>query len=50
MPPTFDVYARVDSPDAVDVLARFVDRYVDIDQPGDPRLARSFGPSCSSGF
>jgi hypothetical protein len=38
MPPTFDVYVWVDSPDQVDVLTRFIDRYVDVDEPGDPRF------------
>jgi hypothetical protein len=42
MPPTFDVYVWVDSRDQVDVLARFIDRYVDIDQPGDPRFDAFF--------
>ena len=42
MPPTFDVYVWVDSADPVDVLSRFIDRYVDVDQPGDPRFDAFF--------
>jgi hypothetical protein len=38
MPPTFDVYVWVDSADQVDALSLFIDRYVDVDQPGDPRF------------
>ena len=38
MPPCFDVYVWVRSTDRPATLARFVDRYVDRANPGDPRL------------
>lgn len=42
MPPTFDVYVWVDPADPADVLSRFIERYVDVDQPGDPRFDAFF--------
>ena len=38
MPPTFDVYVLVRTDDRAAVLARFIDQYVDAEDPGDPRL------------
>jgi hypothetical protein len=38
MPPTFDVYVWVNASDQVAALSRFIDRYVDAEQPGDPRF------------
>jgi hypothetical protein len=38
MPPTFDAYAWVDARDQVAALSSFIDRYVDAEMPGDPRI------------
>ena len=38
MPPCFDVYVWVGSADRSATLSRFVDRYVDRADPGDPRF------------
>ena len=37
MPPCIDVYVWVDSCDCATVIGRFIDRYVDTCDPGDPR-------------
>jgi hypothetical protein len=45
VPPCFDVYVWVPATDRASVLARFIERYVDTDEPGDPRfdaLMRTF--------
>jgi hypothetical protein len=38
VPPCFDVYVWIGSDDRPGTLARFVDRYVDRSNPGDPRF------------
>ena len=38
VPPCFDVYVWVKSADRPGTLARFVDQYVDLAHPGDPRF------------
>ena len=38
MPPCFDVYVWVHADDRADVLSRFIDRYVDTHDPGEPRF------------
>lgn len=38
VPPCFDVYAWIRSDDRPATLSRFVDRYVDRSDPGDPRF------------
>lgn len=37
MPPCFDVYAWIRTDDRPAILSRFVERYVDPSDPGDPR-------------
>ncbi|MEV7396382.1 hypothetical protein [Aeromicrobium sp. NPDC092404] len=39
MPPNFDLYVFVRTADKPAVLERFIDEYVDEDDPGDPRFA-----------
>jgi hypothetical protein len=39
VPPCFDVYVLVRSDDRPSVLSRFIDKYVDTQDPGDPRLS-----------
>ncbi|WP_410578332.1 hypothetical protein [Amycolatopsis sp. lyj-108] len=38
VPPVFDVYVWVEPGDRDGSLSRFIDRYVDVEQPGDPRF------------
>ncbi|MFI9454671.1 hypothetical protein [Amycolatopsis sp. NPDC052450] len=38
MPPAFDVYVWVEPVDRDGSLSRFIDRYVDVERPGDPRF------------
>ena len=38
MPPCFDVYVWVRTNDMADVLSRFIDRYVNGEDPGNPRF------------
>jgi hypothetical protein len=38
VPPCFDVYVWVQGDDRAGVLSRFIDRYVDVQDPGDPRF------------
>jgi hypothetical protein len=38
MPPCFDVYVWVRTGDRPAVLSRFIDQYVDVGNPGDPRF------------
>ncbi len=38
MPPFYDVYARIPAGNWADALAHFVDRYVAVEQPNEPRL------------
>jgi hypothetical protein len=38
VPPCFDVYVWVRSGDRAGVLSRFIDRYVDAQDPGEPRF------------
>jgi hypothetical protein len=38
VPPCLDVYVWVTPPDRAEVLSHFIDRYVDAEDPGDPRL------------
>jgi hypothetical protein len=38
VPPCFDVYVWVEAADQAEVLSRFIDRYVDDDDPDDPRF------------
>jgi hypothetical protein len=38
VPPCFDVYVWVHGDDHADVLSRFIDRYVDTHDPGEPRF------------
>ncbi|MFE6509229.1 hypothetical protein ACFVDI_02450 [Nocardioides sp. NPDC057767] len=38
MPPCFDVYVWVEPDDRAATLSRFVSSYVDVGDPGDPRL------------
>jgi hypothetical protein len=45
VPPCFDVYVWIQPEDRAGVLSRFIDRYVDMRDPGDPRFdafARTF--------
>lgn len=42
VPPCFDVYVWVKTADRSATLARFVDRYVDRANPGDPRFDSFF--------
>lgn len=37
MPPCFDVYTWIRTGDRPAILSRFVERYVDRSDPGDPR-------------
>ncbi|WP_153029690.1 hypothetical protein [Amycolatopsis sp. YIM 10] len=38
VPPAIDVYVWVEPGDVDGSLSRFIDRYVDVEQPGDPRF------------
>jgi hypothetical protein len=38
MPPCFDVYVWVQPDDRAQVLSRFIERYVDVANPGEPRF------------
>ncbi|WP_327147379.1 hypothetical protein [Nocardia sp. NBC_01329] len=38
MPPCLDVYVRVHPSDRAAMLSRFINRYVDTENPGDPRF------------
>jgi hypothetical protein len=38
VPPCLSIYVPVRTDDAPTILARFIDRYVDVDHPGDPRF------------
>lgn len=38
MPPNIDVYVWVDTDDPARTIGRFIDRYVDVSDPGDTRL------------
>lgn len=38
MPPCFDVYVWIRAADRASTLAAFIDRYVDTENPGDPRF------------
>ncbi len=38
VPPCFDVYVWIQAEDRAGVLSRFIDRYVDVQDPGDPRF------------
>jgi hypothetical protein len=38
VPPCFDVYVWIQPEDRAGVLSRFIDAYVDMHDPGDPRF------------
>jgi hypothetical protein len=39
VPPCFDVYVWIEGHDRAGALSRFINRYVDLQDPGDPRFA-----------